>query len=165
MSLGGRGSILSGKSGVGFIIGAIVVMLLAAFILPTAIGSFENPESRTVTQEEGEVIKLAPTLNATLNDVDDGDSSINVTLGDTETNETVSATSIALEANETVTINTREVTINNTANVNTSTATIRYEYPADYSWDGGASSMFGLLGLLFALVAFMLIIGWVMDVI
>ncbi len=163
---GGSGPGISFKTGgLAVIVGLLIIAVIAAFLIPTAVTELSGDETTTIDQDEGQTVLLKPQLNATLNDVDDGDSSINVTLADTTTNNSVSATSIAVGANETVTLETYDITINNTANVDTDTATIRYEYPRDYGWDSGASSIFGLIPLLLVLVFLLFVIGKAIDVI
>jgi len=145
-------------------LGFVIVVIMFAFLIPIAISEVEGPEEFTVDQNESQTVLLQPTLNATLDDVDDANDEVDVTFGDTETNETVSVTGVAVGANKTATIGGETVRVNNTANINTSAATLTYESPESYSWSEGAASIYGIYGLMLVLVAFMLIIAEVSGV-
>jgi hypothetical protein len=161
---GGGPSILSGKRGIAVIIGLIIVAIVGAFVFPTGLTELSADEVTTVDQDESETVLLKPQLNATVDSVN-GDDSVNVTLADTTTNNSVSTTNLAVGSNTSVTLETYDIVINNTANVDSDTATVRYEYPRDYGWGSGSSSMFGLLPLLMALAFLLLVIGYALDVI
>lgn len=151
-----KGQIDIGQS-ITFVVGIAVVVLLIAFLLPSAMGAFYDGSERTYNQSVGETVTLTGNLNATLDSVDDVAGEINVTVADGT--ESQSLTNIAEGANATATINGDDIVVTNENVTSASSAEVNYAYPSTYGWGDGPTSLFNILPLLILLAAFLFIVG------
>lgn len=133
------------------IVALFVGALMAAFLLPVALGAIADPAETSVTQDTGETIELKPDLNATLDSVDTTADSATYTV--TAGNDSASAT-VDSGSNTTVTVDGADVTIAPT-NVSTGQATTEYTYPKTYGWGGGAGAMWAILPVIIVLAVFL----------
>lgn len=133
------------------IVGVFVAGIMAAFLLPIAIGAVAGPDELTATQDVSETIELKPGLNATVDSVDTTADSATYTVtadGDTATQ------SVSVGSNATVTVDGADVTISPDS-VSTGNATTTYEYPKTYGWGGGASALWTIIPVILVLAVFL----------
>jgi hypothetical protein len=125
--------------------------MLAAFLLPVAIGAIAGPEETTATQDVNETTTLGAGINVTVTSVTSGTSATYTVEagGDSVTGETVNVGS-----NSTVTVDGADVTISPT-NVTSTQATTDYEYPTTYGWGSGAGAIWGILPVIIVLAIFL----------
>lgn len=136
------------------IVGSVLAPVALDALVEDDSTSFTNvSESDTVEVKEG-------ILNATLDDVNDASSQINVTLTDVDSGNTVTATNVSGSQEVTLEGETLTVTLDN-KDSNTQ-ADFTVSYPADYGWSGGATSLWGILDLAIVLVIFLFAIGLAM---
>jgi hypothetical protein len=132
------------------VVGLFVGGLMAAFLMPVAIGAIAGPDTTTETQAVGDSVELKAGLNATVTGVTSGTSATyEVSAGGSNTTTTVN-----VGANETVTVDGADVTISPT-NVTSTQATTDYEYPTTYGWGSGAGAIWGILPIMIVLAIFL----------
>lgn len=146
--------------GLGTIVGAVVIMLLLSTVLATGIGAFNSPDDAMADQNTTESYTLTGNLTGTLDSVDDTAGTATVTVEDTDINESQTVT-VDEGSNETATIGGEDIVVT-AETVNTDSASLTYEWPQDYGWSDGASSIFGILDLIVVLTAFLIMIGLAM---
>jgi len=146
------------QKAVKIIVGVFVAGIMAAFLLPVAIGGITGPEELTATQDVGETITLQDDLNATLDGATaGGDAKYTLT-----TNSSSVTQNVTQGTNETVTIDGIDVTI--TADtVNSGNATTTYEFPTTYGWGSGTASLWAILPVLLVLAVFLYLTGRAVD--
>jgi len=139
------------KAATNLVVALAVMGIMAAFLLPVAIGAISGPEELTATQAVDETVNLNPKLNATVTNVTDGTSATyNVTYDGT----TVSGTTVNVGSESTVTVDGVDVTINTTAATSTN-ATTTYTYPTTAGWGNGAGALWGIIPVVMVLAAFL----------
>lgn len=146
--------------GVGIAIGIVVLLLLASTVLPVGLNELNGTSTSTFNQSEGETVQVTGPLNGTLDNVSDTDSTIDVTVNDTELSETRSITNLGEGQNETVTIDGEDITVTNNEVISATNAEVEYQYPKSYGWSGGAQSIFGIFDLLLVLIILLMGAGW-----
>lgn len=142
---------VSTRQGITLIVAILLIALLSAFLLPIALNNLNADNTLSVNQTEATTVQLGSQLNATLDAVDDGTNTINVTVTDINAGTSDSATNIAQGANATVTVEGETITINNDEVHDATHATITYEWSKTYGWSTGETALFGLLGIFFIL--------------
>lgn len=132
------------------VVGIFVAGIMAAFLLPIAIGAVAGPGELTATQDVDETVELKPGLESNVTAVTAGTSATyEVTAGgDTAT------TTVNVDANDTVTVDGAGVTISPT-NVTSTNATTTYEYPKTYGWGGGAGALWAIIPVILVLAIFL----------
>lgn len=133
------------------VVALFVGAMLAAFLLPIAIGAIAGPEEATYTQDVNESVTLGAGINVTVTSVTDGTSATyDVSAG----GDTVTGTTVNVGSNQTVTVDGADVTIAPT-NVTATQATTDYEYPTTYGWGSGAGALWAILPVLLVLAIFL----------
>lgn len=133
------------------IVGIFVAAIMAAFLLPVAIGAVAGPDELTATQDVDETVTLGAGINVTVTGVTDGTSATyTVEAGsDSVTGETVDVGN-----NSTVTVDGADVTLSPTEATSTS-ATTDYEYPTTYGWGSGAGALWAIIPVILVLAIFL----------
>lgn len=144
--------------GIAIAIGVLVVGILVAFMLPTAIASFQEDSTDTLTQEENEAYNVTAKLESNATNIDATGSQVTLELNDTSTSGTESNT-ISEGENATYNLNNGDVTVN-VSSVNSDTeAELTYNYDKTYGWDDGSSQLYNLLPLFFILIVVFFVVG------
>lgn len=142
------------------VVALTVGALITAFILPIGIDAVVEDSTLTVNQTEAETIEVTEGLNATLDDVDDSTSDIDVTLNATAPGAgSATLTNISPGANATATLEGETITVTNDKNISNTNAEVTYAYPPDYGWSGGAQALWGILDVIIVLAVFMILVG------
>lgn len=149
----------SAFSAVALVVALMVGAIVAAFMLPIGIDALVEDSSTSVTQNQGETVNVTANLNSTLDDVDDTQNEINVTLRDSDSGETQTLQNIAEGSNKSTTINGETVTVANDNVSDATTADITYEYPPEYGWGSGAKSLWAILDVIIVLAMFLMFIA------
>lgn len=120
--------------GVIFAIG--VMGLVIALFAPNAIDPIINNVSHTENMTEGETVELTDTLSLTLNDVDQGNDTVNATYRAVRTQ---NATSVSLNVSETKSVQLDGDTLSLTLDEieSNSDAILTAEYQPVFGWDSG----------------------------
>ncbi len=142
---------VTAKKATSLVVALFVGALMAAFLLPVALGAIADPGETSVTQDVDETVELKPGLNATVTGVTEG-SSVTYTVeagGDSVTGETVN-----VGENSTVTVDGADVTLAPTEATATN-ATTTYTYPKTYGWGNGAGAMWAILPVIIVLAVFL----------
>lgn len=137
--------------GVSLVVALFVGALMAAFLLPIAIGAIAGPEVATATLDTGNQTELQPGINATLDSVDTTADTATYTVtagGDSAT------TTVTNGSNATVTVDGADVTIGVTS-VATGQATAEFSSPMTYSWGSGAAALWAILPVMIVLSVFL----------
>jgi len=146
------------KQAVSLVVGLLVFALLAAMLLPVAVGAMDGTESATYTQDTAETITIAgQDLNATLDAVDTSASPSTADYTITAGGDSATATGVAVGSNTTVTVNGNDVTIA-PQEVNTGNATNEYTYPTTYGWGGAAGALWLIIPVLLIIAAFLFLV-------
>lgn len=135
------------------VVALFVGAIMAAFLLPVAIGAIAGPEETTVTQGTGtgNTTTLGAGINVTVTSVTDGTSATyDVSAG----GQTVSGTTVNVGSNQTVTVDGADVTIAPTT-VTSTQATTDYTYPTTYGWGSGAGALWTILPVMIVLAIFL----------
>lgn len=134
--------------------------LITAFVLPVGIDAVVDDSTVTVNQTEAETIEVTEGLNATLDDVDDGNGDIDVTLNATDPGAgSATLTNISTGDNKTATLEGETITVTNEKKLSNTNAEVTYAHPPDYAWSGGAQALWGILDVIIVLAVFMLLVG------
>lgn len=141
------------------VIALAVAGVLAAVMLPVAINEIEADTETTLTQDVDTDYdvngKLVSNVTAASSGTPD---SATIELNDTRTSGTTSKT-IDVGANATYSLDGGDVVVG-VENINAATnATANYTYAKDYAYSSGASAVWGVLGLILVLAAFLYIVG------
>lgn len=131
----------TGKA-VALVITLTVFALLGAVLAPVAINQIENPTNETIQQDTGETVELNGDLNTTLDSTTAG-TSATYTL---QTSDESITNTVNVGSNTTYSFNEGDVVVGVTESTSDN-ATAYYEYPKDFAYSDGASSLWGLLGL------------------
>lgn len=145
--------------GVNLVVALFVGAIMAAFLLPVALGPIVDDESTTATLDVGNSTELQPNLTATLDSVDTTADSATYTInasGDTATATVDNGT------NTTVTVDGIDVTIA-VENVQTGQATATFDYPTTYGWGGGASALWAIIPVMIILAVFLFFVSKAVD--
>lgn len=157
-----RGQMKAGAA-VTLVVALMVLGLLAAVMLPTAIDEIEGNTTATFTQDNGTTVEINAKLNSTVTDADTSGSTHNATieLNDTRTAGTTTKTidngstaDYALDGG-TVTVGVEDVTTSS----NPDTVTANYTYSNDYSFSDSSRSLWGTLGMILVLAVFLFVVG------
>lgn len=139
------------------LLGVLIFAVVAAAILPSAIGTVEEPSDATFNQSTGDTVNVTAGLDGTLDSISTGTAQI--TLNDTQENEDATV-SLDQGNNETVTtLPGGDVTVNATE-VGADYAVIQYTYPTEYGWDDSAGALWSLYPLVLILVPVGVLIGY-----
>ena len=130
--------------------------LLIAVLLPTAIGSFYEPQSSTITQAEGESYTFK-IVNSTLDTVDDTNNDVTFTVADRFGNDSTTTT-ISEGSTNTVTFDSDSVDITVESINSTTTANVTYSASKTTGMSGITESLFGLIPLFLILMAVMYVV-------
>lgn len=142
------------KAAVTMIVGLFVASIMAAFLLPVAIGPMTDGETATVVLDTSETYEAQPGLNVTLDSVtNDTSATYTVTAGGDTANPTVNQ-----GANTTVTVDGADVTIA-ADDVTSTNATTTITSPTSYGWGSGAAAMWAILPVLVVLAVFLYFVG------
>jgi hypothetical protein len=143
-------------------IGILVVGVLVAFLLPTAINSFNEQESQTIVQQENETVNVTAKLDSEATNIDSTGSEVTLELNDTSTGSSVSKT-ISENSNATYDLNNGEVTVNVTSINSDTEAELNYNYDSTYGWNDGSAQLYNLLPLFFILIVLFFVVGVAMS--
>lgn len=150
------------EKGVTLAVGVLVVGILVAFLLPTAIGAFNSDTSQTEIQQEDTTYQIGASLEANATDINSTSNEVTLELNDTSTAGTTTKT-ISEGNNATYSLNNGDVNVT-VDSVNSDTeAQITYDYESTFGWDNGPAQLFNLLPLFFVLVILMFVIGAVIK--
>lgn len=141
------------------VVGLFVAGIMAAFLLPVAIGPMTDGETATATLETGESTELQPDLTATLDTVDTTADSATFTINASGTTSTVTVDN---GTNTTTTVDGADVTVSVT-DVSTGQATAEFTSPTDYGWGSGAGALWGILPVLVVLAVFLYFVGMALN--
>jgi phage-related protein len=144
------------QSMMGVIVALTVAALVAAFLLPVAINALESDTEVTLTQDENTLYEVNAELDSTVTSSSSGTSA---TVELNTSDQTIS-NSINVGENATYDFDEGAVTANVTEAQSTN-ATVRYSYPSEFSYSGGASGLWGLVPFAIILVVFLAMIRFV----
>lgn len=147
---------ISTRAGIGIVIALAVIALLMAFLVPVGINSIEGTDSTSLNMTEGQTYTVQQPLNATLDNTTD--TTVDLTLTDTESGDTQTITGLSEGTNTTVTLNGENITVENTDSYS-GYAIVKFEYPQDYGWSDSAKALWGILPIIIILVAILFILG------
>lgn len=148
------------RSAVVLVVTLVVATIVGAVLAPVAIDSIEGDDNATLEQDTGTTYEVNGALDSTVTETTDG-SSATVELNDTRTSGTTSNT---VTVGSTAAYDMQGGTVNVTVDSATGTgATVTYEHDRDYAMSGGASSLWGILGLVIVLGMFLLVLGKALD--
>lgn len=147
--------------GLAVIIAATILVLLVSTVLASGIGAFNDGETSSFEQDEGQTVQLAGALEATVDSVDDTNGDATITVEDTDLDESDTVT-VSEEETETAVVDGEDIDVT-VDEISGSTVSVEYNWPTDYNWSGGASSIFQFLDLIVVLTVILLLIGWVMT--
>lgn len=149
---------MSGSAAVTLVVALAVAGILAGLVLPIGINAITEDTSTSFSSvSEGDTVSVSPVLNATLDDVNQSNSDITVTVNDTEAG--TSSTFTNVTTNTTQTLEGEDITVILDSVDSTTTASFTVEYPPDYSFGSGAKSIWGILDLVIVLAVFLFLIG------
>lgn len=137
------------------VVALFVAGIMAAFLLPVALGPMTDGETVTATLDVGNSTTLQPDMTATLDSVDATGDDATYTINASGTTAT---TTVANGTNETVTVDGADVTIAVT-DVSTGQATAEFTSPTSYGWGSGAGALWAILPVLVVLVIFLYFVG------
>lgn len=137
------------------VVGLFVAGIMAAFLLPVAIGPMTDGETQTATIEVGNSTELQPDMTATLDSVDTTADSATYTINASGSTSTVTVDN---GTNTTTTVDGADVTIAVT-DVSSGQATAEFTSPTDYGWGSGAGALWGILPVLIVLAVFLYFVG------
>lgn len=140
------------RKAVGLVVALMVGGLMAAFLLPVAIGAMAGPEVATATLDVGNSTELQPNMTATLDSVTTT-SPQSATYTINASGQTATAT-VENGSSQTVTVDGADVTISVT-DVQTGQATAEFESPKTYSWGNGAAALWGIIPVMIVLAVFL----------
>lgn len=145
-----------GKLAVSVIVAVFIVSIIVAVLAPVAINALEDPSESTITQSVGETVDVTAGLNSTLDST--GTSNATYTL-QTDNGESQTQT---IDEGQNATFSFQDgdvvVTVDNVDDAN-GTATSTFEYPTEFGWGSGASSLWTLLGLITVLGVFFVVLS------
>lgn len=149
---------MSARTGVTLVVVLFVFGIVAAFGLPIAIDQISSDTSVQITQNVSTTEEVNAELNTTLDSVDGTADTATYTLN--TSSQSISNT-IDNGTNATYSFNRGDVvvTVDDVNSGSPGDATATYEYPRDFSYSSGASALWGVLGLLIVLAAFLYIVG------
>lgn len=132
------------------VVAIFVAAIMAAFLLPIALGAIAGPEVATVTLDTDETYEAQPGLNVTLDSVtEDTDADYTVDAG--EDSETITVNE---GENETVTVDGADVTVG-AENITADSAETTVESPTSYGWGSAAGALWGILPVMIVLAIFL----------
>jgi hypothetical protein len=137
------------KQGVKVITGIFVGIILAAFLMPIAIGAVSDPGDAVYNQSTTETVELKPGLNATVDSVTSGTSATYTIEYDGDS----TTSSVNVGSNQTLTVGGIDVTVA-PSEAGSSYAVTEYEYPKTAGW-GAAGDLWLVIPLLLVLPIFM----------
>ncbi len=144
------------------IVCVLVILVGVSAVMPAIVDAVDSEavQEQTVTQTEGERTTLSGPLYAIPEDIRvSPDPEVNVTLVDTDTDDTVSTGPIG-EGNETTVVKQGyNVTVSVLEVVDTNEAVINYEYPLALGLPDGANVILGNVTLLIMLIVVMVIMA------
>lgn len=148
---------VNSKQATTLIVGLFVAGIMAAFLLPVAIGPMTDGETQTATIDVGNSTELQPNMTATLDSVDTTASPSTATYTIDASGQTQTVT-VANGENTTVTVDGADVTVAVT-DVQTGQATADFTSPTEYAWGDGASALWGILPVLVVLAVFLFFVA------
>ena len=155
---------MAGRMGaiVALMVALFVGVLVAAFLAPVAIDAMESDGSESFTDvSSGESVEFADGWNVTLDNVDDTDNEIDVTVNNTDGG-SESITGLSVGDNATVIVDGEEITVTADSIDSASSASFTVDYPTDLTWSGGASSLWSVTVIAIVLALFLAFIGLAM---
>lgn len=156
---------LSTSKGVSIIIGILVIGLIVAFLLPTAIDEFNNDDSFDLTVDSGNNTIIKSGLNVTVNSTDTTGSqdpdNATITIRDTTRDEKETNTVDNGTATTYSTFTGGDINVSVT-NVTSSSATFTVDVPSEFLFDDGTQSMYNLIPLLLMLSVLLFVITFAM---
>lgn len=145
------------SKGVALVVGIAILGILASIMIPVAVNALYADTSYTANQQDtGETLEINGELNATLDSVDDTGGNATYTLNTSD--QSITKT-IDEGTNKTYSFDRGDVTVT-VDTVNTANATATFDYPRDFAYSAGASALWGILGLILILAAFLYVIGF-----
>jgi len=148
-----RGS-TTADNAVKLVVGIAVLGLLSAFLLPVAVNAIYADTTTTTQQATLETVDVNGELNATLDSTTAGtDATYTLESGDQSITNT-----ITVGSNATFSFDRGDVVVTVTDSTSDN-ATAEYEYAKDFAYSSGASALWGILGLLLVLGAFLFVVG------
>lgn len=140
------------RKAVGLVVALMVAGLMAAFLLPVAIGAISGPEVATATLDVGNSTELQPDMTATLDSVTT--TSPNSATYTVNASGSTSTVTVENGTSSTVTVDGADVTISVT-DVATGQATAEFESPKTYSWGDGAAALWAIIPVMIVLAVFL----------
>lgn len=145
------------KRAVNIVVGLFVAAMMAAFLIPIAMGAMTSPDVTSIQQNTTETVNIQDDMNVTLDSVDTASSPSTGTYTVQAGGDSATAT-VGVDENATVTVNGADVTLSPDS-VSSGSATTQVESPTTYGWGGAASSLWFILPLLIVLAVFLYIVG------
>jgi len=138
------------------IVALAVFVLLIGLLFPTLITSTNERAVTGLQLDEGETQAITGGLDATAVETTNSEATIRLT--DTETQESINAT-ISEGATETLTFSINEETVDVTVeeSTNSEVTLSPVEYARTYGWSDGAKTFIGEIGIIFAILAFLMV--------
>lgn len=124
----------------------ILFVVVMAGLVPAILVSVGDYQSTTIELNESETTAVKSPLSATLNDV--SNTSINVSILDTQTSEIDSATLINERETKDVMLRNSSISITYTEDIETNQAIITVESPTTYSWSDMQIAFAGSIGII-----------------
>ncbi len=147
-----------------FFLGMIV--LGAAFFVPSMMDLTVEDGVETIEMDQSQVVDLTDTLELQLDRVNNTSNDVNVTYTNTRTLDT-NSTLINETATEAVNLSGDTIRTTSDSIIDNSTAQLTVEYPPLFGWDSGPRAFMQNLDIILALFGFVLIglslVGFIPD--
>lgn len=144
----------------GLVLAVVIAGMLIGYVFPIGMNAMNEPQSSTYTMSEGETVEVATNLNATLDNVNDTNDDVNLTLTSVDSGTTYTVSTLSTGDNTTVSTDLGDVTVYNVENVNSTTAKLKFETSPDFGWDDSTQSIYGIFGIFLILTVLMALAGW-----
>lgn len=142
------------KRAVSLVVGLFVAAIMAAFLLPVAIGAVSGPDSTTLNQTTADSpVELKNNLTVEVTNLDDATTPNEATYSVSYDGSSTTAT-VGEGNNQTATVGGIDVDIAPTT-VTASYAVTDYEYPTTAGWGSGASSLWLIIPLFLVIPVFL----------
>lgn len=150
------------------IVCVLVILIGVSAVMPAIVNAVDGDSIQrvTYTQTEGERVELTGSLQATPTNIDGGGSpGINVTIRNTNTDNSTTTGFIPEFENETVALDGKNVTVFATDVLSSEEAIISYEYPLSLGLPDGANAILGNTTMLIMLVVFVIVVSVLLGII
>ena len=145
----------------GAVLAVAIAGILIGYVFPIGLDAMNTQPTNNITQDVNQDYTVTAEVVSNVTGV--SSSGANITLNDTETTESASYTDVSAGTNKTVNWQGGTITLE-VISVDTSedTATVKYDYPSDYGWSDGESSLYDILPIFVVLVPLGVLAGLVM---